>query len=90
MHFEKLLSFLQGASWALALAGGSYTFLFFLPFGLIISAIIGLFFFLVGMFFVTIFEIAFIQSAKLQEAQKQTKLLEQLVHQNHDKFLSDH
>jgi hypothetical protein len=39
MRFEKLLSFLQGASWALAIAGGFYTFLLFLPFGLIIASI---------------------------------------------------
>jgi len=90
MYFEKLLSFLQGASWALALGGGSYTFLFFLPFGLIVSAIIGLFFFIAGMFFVMIFEIALMQRAKLQEAQKQTLLLEQLIHQNDDKILSNH
>ncbi len=90
MRFEKLLSLLQGASWALAIAGGGYTFLLFLPFGFIISAIIGLFFFLSGMFFVTIFEMAFIQSAKLQESQKQTKLLEQLTRQNDDKTVSYH
>lgn len=88
-HFEKLLSFLQGASWALAIAGGGYTFILFLPFGLIVSAMIGLFFFLAGVFFVVVFEIAFIQMAKLKEMEKQTALLERCIAKNNE-TLSHH
>jgi uncharacterized membrane protein len=90
MNFEKLLSFLQGASWALAIAGGGYTFLLFLPFGLLISAFIGLFFFLFGMVFVVVFEIAFLQIAKFKEMQKQTALLERCTPMSHDQTLSYH
>ena len=88
--FEKLLSFLQGASWALAIAGGGYTFLLFLPFGFVISSIIGLFFFLIGMFFVVIFEVAFIQLSKYEEMQKQTSLLERVANRSDDQTLSYH
>lgn len=78
LRFEKLLSFLQGASWALALAGGSYVFLLFLPFGFIISSIIALFCFLAGIFFVVVFELAQIQIEKLAELKRQTSLLEKI------------
>jgi len=79
MRFEKLLSFLQGASWALAMiAGGFYTFLLFLPFGLIIASIVALFIFLSGCFFAILFVMAQIQSDKLEELKKQTQLLEKL------------
>lgn len=77
-RFEKLLSLLQGASWALALAGGGYTFLLFLPFGFIIASLIALFFFLFGCFFVIIFEMAQLQLDKYEEIKKQTHLLEKL------------
>jgi len=78
MRFEKLLSLLQGASWALALAGGGYTFLLFLPFGFIIASFIALFFFLTGCFFVIIFSMAQLQLDKFEELKKQTHLLEKL------------
>lgn len=78
LRFEKLLSLMQGASWALALAGGSYTFLLFLPFGFIIAFMIALFCFLAGFFFVVVFEMAHIQIEKLEEMKKQTHLLELL------------
>lgn len=88
IRFEKLLSLLQGASWALALAGGFYTFLLFFPFGFIIASIIALFFFLTGCFFVIIFEMAQLQLDKMEELKKQTQLLEKLSHD--DQTLSHH
>jgi hypothetical protein len=77
-RFEKLLSFLQGASWALAIAGGGYTFLLFLPFGTIIASITGLFFFLSGCFFVMVFTMSQLKLDTLAELKKQTHLLEKL------------
>ncbi|AOO65151.1 hypothetical protein [Sulfurospirillum halorespirans] len=87
-RFEKLLSFLHGASWALALAGGGYTFLLFLPFGTIIASLIALFFFLSGCFFVIIFSMAQLQLDKFEELKKQTQLLEKLS--LNDQTLSHH
>jgi hypothetical protein len=77
-RFEKLLSLLQGASWALAMAGGGYTFLLFLPFGYSIASLIALFFFLIGCFFAIKFEMAQLQLDTLDELKKQTHLLEKL------------
>jgi hypothetical protein len=87
-RFEKLLSFLQGASWAFALAGGGYTFLLFLPFGIIIASLIALFFFLSGCFFAIIFEMAQLQLDKYEELKKQTHFLEKLS--LNDQTLSHH
>lgn len=77
--FERLISLLQGASWALVLIGAFSFFTALYPFGLftgIIGAFLGS---LGGLFFVVIFEIANIQIDKLDEIKKQTKLLEKLV-----------
>lgn len=83
LTFEKLLSLLQGASWALAIAGSMYLFLLFLPFGFIIASIVALFSFLGAFFFVVVFELAQIQIEKLEELRKQTALLERLNQPKH-------
>lgn len=88
MRFEKILSLLQGASLALAIAGGSYTFFTFLPFGIILALIVGLFFFLFGSFFFIMFEMAQYQIDKMDELKKQTYLLEKLS--QNDQKLSYH
>jgi len=77
--FERLISLLQGASWALVLIGAFSFFTALYPFGLF-SGIIGAFLgSLGGLFFVVVFEIGNIQIEKLEEMKKQTKLLEKLV-----------
>ncbi|WP_024955136.1 hypothetical protein [Sulfurospirillum arcachonense] len=77
--FERLISLLQGASWALVLIGAISFFFTLYPFGFFI-AIVGAFLgSLGGLFFVVIFEIANLQIEKLDEIKKQTKLLERLV-----------
>ena len=87
-RFEKLLSLLQGASWALAMAGGGYTFLLFLPFGFIIASLVALVICLMGCFFAIMFEMAQLQLDKLDELKKQTSLLEKLS--LNDQTLSHH
>lgn len=78
-RFEKLLSFLQGASWALALAGGFYLFLAFLPFGFVVASILGVILFLFGAFFAIMFQLAQVQIDKYEEMKKQTLLLEKFT-----------
>lgn len=77
--YERLISLLQGASWALVVVGATTFFSIFYPFGLF-NALIGAFIgSLGGLFFVVVLEIAHQQSEKLEEIKKQTKLLEKLV-----------
>lgn len=82
--FERLISLLLGASWALALVGGVSFFSLFSPFGLITAFIAGFIGSLAGLFFVVLCEMAHIQSQKLYELKKQSKLLEKI-----DEKLSD-
>ena len=77
--FEKLLSLLQGAAWALVFVGSVSFFLTLYHLGFFVAlfgAFIGALF---GLFFVVIFEIAQVQIEKLKELKKQTKLLEKLM-----------
>ena len=77
--FEKLLSLLLGAAWALVVVGAT-TFFFSLYHSGIIIALLGAFLgALVGLFFVVLFEIAQIQVDKLKELKKQTQLLQLLT-----------
>jgi len=77
--YERLISLLQGASWALVVVGATTFFSAIYPFGFfsaLIAAFIGS---LGGLFFVVIFEMAHQQSEKLEEIKKQTKLLEKIL-----------
>ncbi|WP_458701431.1 hypothetical protein ACKGJI_04780 [Sulfurospirillum sp. 1307] len=76
--FEKLISLLQGASWAFAFLGGVTLYSFFSPFGLVFSLLAAFIGSLAGLFLVIILEIANIQFEKLYEIKKQTKLLEKI------------
>jgi membrane associated rhomboid family serine protease len=80
--FERLISLLQGASWALVLIGAVSFFTTFYNFGIITALIAAFIGSLGGLFFVVLFEIANIQIEKLEEIKKQTKLLEKLVELN--------
>ena len=77
--FERLISLLQGASWALVLVGAISFFTTLYPFGFLISLFGAFLGSLGGFFFVIMLEIASIQIEKLEETKKQTKLLEMLV-----------
>ncbi len=77
--YERLISLLQGASWALVVVGATTFFTTLYPFGLV-TALLGAFIgSLGGLFFVVLFEMAHQQSEKLVEIKKQTKLLEKIL-----------
>ncbi len=79
--YEKLISLLQGASWAVVVVGAVSFFSILYPFGLFVALVGAFLGSLGGLFFVVFFEIAHQQSEKLQEMKKQTKLLERLVNE---------
>jgi len=82
--YDRLISLLQGASWALVVVGITTFFSTLYPFGLF-TAVIGAFIgSLGGLFFVVVFEMAHQQSEKLEEMKIQTKLLKKLVESQSD------
>ncbi len=76
--FERLSSFLLGASWAFVLAGSALVFHTFAVFGMI-SAILATFVYIFFSLFLVLALDAFVVNRKrLEEAKKQTKLLEEI------------
>lgn len=76
--FERLISLLQGVSWAFVLIGALSFYSMFSPFGLFMGLIGAFFGSLGGLFFLVILEIAQIQIDKLAELKKQTRLMEKM------------
>lgn len=87
--FERLISLLQGASWALVLIGATSFFSLVHPFGILPALVAAFLGALPGLFFVVMFEIANLQVDKVYELRKQTELLEKLVKKQEDEKLSD-
>ena len=77
--FERITSFLLGASWAIMLFGALLTFKITLFFGLYIALFITLLFILVSLFLILVLDALLVNKERLRETQKQTKLLEELL-----------
>ena len=77
--FEKLLSLLLGAAWALVVVGSATFFISFYHSGIVVALLGAFIGALIGLFFVVVFEIAQIQIDKLKELKKQTQLLQLLT-----------
>jgi hypothetical protein len=86
---ERLISLLQGASWALAVLGAFYAFSLLSPFGFF-AALLAMFLgMLPGFVLVVICELAHLQFEKFHELKKQTALLEQILeNSNNDTTIS--
>ena len=77
--FERMLSFLQGASWSLVILLSATLFYYNIFYGLlyaIMSAVIGA---IIGFMFVAFFELIFININKQREIEKQTKILKEIL-----------
>ncbi len=79
-NYEKILSFMQGASWGAVIIGAYLFFTLFYPFGLIIALIGGFFGASIGLFMVIFFEMAHLKLAIYKEKQEHTKLLKRMVY----------
>ncbi len=77
-HFDKLMGFLLGASWAIVLFGALITFNLFLYLGFSLSLFFTIIFIVLSMFFIMALDAFVINRKRLEEAKKQTKLLEKL------------
>ena len=76
--FDRIISFLLGASWAVVFFGALITFKTFIIFGFSLSLFITILFVLVSLFMILALDAFMINREKLRELKKQTKLLEEL------------
>ncbi len=76
--FDRIISFLLGASWAIVFFGALLTFKTFLVLGLGLSIFITIMFILISFFLILSLDAFAINRQKLVEMKKQTKLLEKI------------
>ena len=76
--FDRIISFLLGASWAIVFFGALITFKSFLVLGLGLSLFITVLFIVVSLFMILALDAFAVNRQKLTEAKKQTKLLEKI------------
>jgi predicted membrane channel-forming protein YqfA (hemolysin III family) len=79
--FERIASFLLGASWAITLFGALFTFKISLSFGLSFALFMTLIFILVSLMGMLLLDALLVHKENLRESKKQTKLLEELLSQ---------
>ncbi|MCF6331397.1 MAG: hypothetical protein L3I99_07630 [Sulfurimonas sp.] len=76
--FNKITSFLLGASWAIVFFGAIITFKTFLFLGLAVTIFLTLLFIIISLFMILVLDAFAVNREKLQEVKKQTKLLEDI------------
>ena len=76
--FDRIISFLLGASWAVVLFGALITFKVFIFLGLSLSLFITILFIIISLFMVLALDAFSVNRQRLAEAKKQTKLLEEI------------
>jgi len=76
--FERITSFLLGASWGIILFGAYLTFKITIAFGLTLSIFFTLFFIFIALFLVLLLDALNVNRQRLEEAKKQTALLEKI------------
>lgn len=87
--FNKILSFLHGASIAFILLGTFITFTYFLPFGLPQALSISFVFIFVSLVIVLWIDSFSVKRVTLNEMKKQTQILEKIEKTLNDKEISD-
>ncbi len=79
--FDRIISFLLGASWAIVIFGALITFKIFLFLGFSLALFITIIFIVISLFLILGLDSFSINRQRLDEAKKQTKLLEKLYSQ---------
>ncbi|QOP43833.1 hypothetical protein FJR45_07660 [Sulfurimonas sediminis] len=79
--YEKIISFLLGASWAIVLFGALFTFKIFINFGIVIAIFTTMVYIFIALFLILAIDAFLVNKQRLQEAKKQTKLLEKIYTQ---------
>jgi len=76
--FDRIISFLHGASWAIVIFGAFITFNLFFFLGFAISFFITIVFIFVSLFMILALDAFVVNKQRLDEAEKQTELLKKL------------
>ncbi|MEN4045359.1 hypothetical protein [Sulfurimonas sp. NWX367] len=79
--YEKIISFLLGASWAIVLFGALFTFKIFINFGIVIAIFTTMVYIFISLFLILAIDAFLVNKQRLQEAKKQTELLEEIYTQ---------
>ena len=76
--FDRILSFLLGASWAIVLLGALMTFKLFSSFGLAFSIFLTILYIFISLFLILFLDALRVNKLRLLESKKQTQLLEKI------------
>lgn len=76
--YERVINFLLGASWGIIILGALITFKLFLFLGFAFAFFVTVFFIIISLFMVLALDAFLINKQRLEEAKKQTKLLEKI------------
>ncbi|WP_434636380.1 hypothetical protein MLC35_07250 [Sulfurimonas sp. NW7] len=76
--YEKIISFLLGASWAIVLFGALFTFKIFINFGIVIAVFTTMVYIFISLFLILAIDAFLVNKQRLLEAKKQTALLEKI------------
>ncbi|MEA1917721.1 MAG: hypothetical protein U9N42_09410 [Campylobacterota bacterium] len=76
--YDRIIGFLQGASWAIVLFGAFFTFKFSIIFGFSLAIFLTVFFIITSLFLILALDAFSVNRERLQESKKQTKLLEKI------------
>lgn len=76
--FDRIISFLLGASWAIVIFGALITFQLFSFLGVSLALFITITFVVVSFFLILTLDAFAVNRQKLEEAKKQTELLEKI------------
>jgi hypothetical protein len=80
--FDRIISFLLGASWAIVIFGALITFQLFSSLGFSLALFITIIFVVVSLFMILSLDAFSVNRQKLDEAKKQTELLEKIYSQH--------
>ncbi|MBN2815629.1 MAG: hypothetical protein JXQ67_03035 [Campylobacterales bacterium] len=82
--YDRIISFLLGASWGIILFGAYLTFKISLSLGVTLAIFLTILFIVVSLFLVLLLDGLAVNKERLEEAKKQTQLLEK-IYKKHTK-----
>ncbi|MDF1877189.1 hypothetical protein JHD47_05105 [Sulfurimonas sp. SAG-AH-194-L11] len=77
--YDRIIGFLQGASWGIVLIGAFVTFKLSIFLGVPLAIFLTTLYIIVSLFLILLLDAFHVNKERLQEEKKQTKLLEKLT-----------